>query len=110
MSKKVLKFKNKQVGTMEIKNSAENENAQLYFYGDIVSDSWQSYWYDEDKCPQDILDFLNEIDTKYKGKNVLIVTHAGVCIYIKCHYEGEPKNNDYYSYKIGNCDVLTYEN
>ena len=62
MSKKVLKFKNKQVGTMEIKNSAENENAQLYFYGDIVSDSWQSYWYDEDKCPQDILDFLNEID------------------------------------------------
>lgn len=62
MSKKVLKFKNKQVGTLEIKNSTENENAKLYFYGDIVSDSWQSYWYDEDKCPQDILDFLNEID------------------------------------------------
>lgn len=57
-----------------------------------------------------IEDFLNEIDTKYKDKNVLIVTHAGVCIYIRCHYEGEPKNNDYYSYKIGNCDVLTYEN
>ena len=57
-----------------------------------------------------IEDFFNEIDNKYKNKNVLIVTHAGVSIYAKCHYEGEPDNHDYSSYKLGNCEILEYDN
>ncbi len=57
-----------------------------------------------------IEDFLKEIDIKYKGKNVLIVTHAGVSIYIRCHYEGEPIDGNYSIYKIGNCEVLEYKN
>ena len=43
-------------GTLKFNSVGENK-AELYFYGDIVSDSWQSYWYEEDKCPQDIVDF-----------------------------------------------------
>lgn len=57
-----------------------------------------------------IENFFNDIDKKYKGKNVLIVTHAGVSIYARCHYEGEPKNNDYSSYKLDNCEILEYDN
>ncbi len=36
--------------------------AKLYFYGDICSATWQSEWYPEDKAPQDIVDFLAEVE------------------------------------------------
>lgn len=66
---KVLSLKNKDaktgelknVGKIEIKNQTE-EKAELYFYGDIVSDSWSSWWTDEDKCPQDVSDFLKSLE------------------------------------------------
>lgn len=53
-----------------------------------------------------IKDFFDEI-TKYKG-NILIVTHAGVGIYARCYFEGEPINNDYSKYKINNCEIVKY--
>lgn len=64
--------KEKIVGKMEIKNKT-NDFAELYFYGDIVSSSW---WVleKEDKCPQDVADFLNEV----KGvKNINIYINSG---------------------------------
>ena len=69
---------------MEIKNLTE-EKAQLYFYGDIVNDTWDSYWYDEDKCPQDILDFLSQLDGT-KELDVYVNSgggsvHGGLAIY-----------------------------
>lgn len=57
-----------------------------------------------------IYNFLDDIKANYKGKNVLIVTHAGVSIYMKCYFEGEPKDGNYNNYKLKNCEVLTYEN
>lgn len=71
-------------GSLEIKNSTES-SADLYFYGDIVSDSWQSYWYDEDKAPQDIVDFLSEVED-VKELNIYINSgggsvHAGLAIH-----------------------------
>lgn len=57
-------------------NSVSEEKAQLYFYGDIVSDSWESYWYEEDKCPQDILDFLQGLD-EYKDLDIFINSGGG---------------------------------
>ena len=57
-----------------------------------------------------IKDFIEEILNKYKDKNVLVVTHAGVCIYARCYFEGEPKDNNYESYKLKNCEVLSYKN
>ena len=56
----------KNVGKMEIKNKTD-KSADLYFYGDIVSiaynpdDLW-SFGNPEDKAPQDVADFLNELD------------------------------------------------
>lgn len=57
-----------------------------------------------------IYNFLDEIKEKYKGKNVLVVTHAGVGIYIRTYFEGEPESGNYYDYKLGNGKYLKYEN
>ncbi len=55
-------------------------------------------------------EFLDEVLAKYPDKNILIVTHAGNGIQIRCYFEGEPKDGDYGSYRIGNCEILKYEN
>lgn len=55
-----------------------------------------------------INDFLEEILKKYKGKNVLVVTHAGVSIYVRCFFEGEPSDSNYNALKLNNCEVLEY--
>lgn len=63
----------KKVGYLDIKED-ENENISLYFYGDIVSATWESMWYEEDKCPQDIADFLNQIE---KTSDITIYFNSG---------------------------------
>jgi broad specificity phosphatase PhoE len=57
-----------------------------------------------------ISEFWDEIVKKYCGKDILVVTHAGVGIYTQCYFSGEPKNGDYNQYKIKNCTVLRFEN
>lgn len=59
------------VGHMDLKNEVNSQ--ELYFYGDIVSDSWGK-WCDEDKCPQDVLEVLNSID---EGKDLNIYINSG---------------------------------
>ena len=53
--------------------------------------------------------FFDEITKDKKSKNVLVVTHAGVGIFARCYFEGEPLNNDYGLYKINNCEILNYQ-
>lgn len=55
-----------------------------------------------------IYNFFDEITKKYHDKNILVVTHAGVGIYTRCYFEGEPKDKDYIKYKLKNCEVLKY--
>lgn len=57
-----------------------------------------------------IFDFFDKTTNEYKNKNILVVTHAGVGIYARCYFEGEPINGDYSQYKLKNCDVLMYDN
>jgi probable phosphoglycerate mutase len=57
-----------------------------------------------------ITSFFDEITSLYKDENILIVTHAGVGIYARCYFEGEPNNNDYSKYKIKNCEIIKYDN
>ena len=64
---------NKVVGYMELKNKTENNNAALNIYGDIVSDQW-SKWCDDDTCPQDVSDFLKEVD---KSEDLDIYINSG---------------------------------
>ena len=52
--------KGRQVGKLEVTNQT-NTSADLFFYGDIASESWMSEGYEEDKCPKDVRDFLDGI-------------------------------------------------
>lgn len=65
---KELKFYNKDrdgnrkiCGTMTIKNQTDS-SADLFFYGDIVSETWQSEWYEDDMAPGDVKEFLDQLD------------------------------------------------
>lgn len=59
-------------GRMEIKNLS-SKSAELYFYGDIVSSTWDK-WMSEDTCPQDVTDFLKELDG---SENISIYVNSG---------------------------------
>ncbi|MCQ4637678.1 Clp protease ClpP [Anaerovorax odorimutans] len=59
-------------GKLEIKNQSV-ESADLFIYGDIISDSWYK-WCDEDTCPQDILDFLSGLE---HAQNINIYINSG---------------------------------
>ena len=92
-TKKNMKDQISQVGKM-VFDKADNGTATLNFYGDICGAQWQSEWYSEDKAPQDIVDFLNELD----GTESLTVhinsgggdVFGGIAIYnILKRYSGE---------------------
>lgn len=57
-----------------------------------------------------IKNFLDEVVLKYASQNILIVTHAGVSIYMRCYFEGEPIIGNCNSLKLKNCEVLKYDN
>ena len=77
-----------------VDNEAEPDSAQLYFYGDICGESWESKYYPESKAPQDVADFLHTLDNK---KRVDIYVNSGggdvfggMAIYnILSRYQGE---------------------
>lgn len=46
---------------MTIKNQTDS-SADLFFYGDIVSETWQSEWYEDDMAPGDVKEFLDQLD------------------------------------------------
>lgn len=58
---------------LKIKNQSNN-SAELFFYGDIVSDTWEGYWFDESKCPEDIRLFLDDLDP---NKDLTIYINSG---------------------------------
>lgn len=59
---------------LTVKNSTETE-ADLYFYGDIVSEWWEKWFDDEARYPAEIRDFLN--GQKGKALNVYINSGGG---------------------------------
>lgn len=72
-----------------------SERATLCFYGDICGNSWQSEWFEEDKAPQDVVDFLSELDNKNQPLDVFVNScggdvFGGIAIYnILKRYQGE---------------------
>ncbi|WGG47680.1 head maturation protease, ClpP-related [Rossellomorea sp. DA94] len=56
---------------MKVKNQSDN-SADLYFYGDIVSD-WYGAWDDSDQYPENIRNFLDGV----KGKDLNIYINSG---------------------------------
>ena len=58
---------------LNIKNL--DEKAELHFYGEIVSDEWEK-WSDLDTCPEDVLNYLSEIED-YKKLDIYINSGGG---------------------------------
>lgn len=54
--------------------------------------------------------FFEDITSEDSDENILVVTHAGVGIYARVYFEGEPEDKNYQSYKLGNCEVKVYNN
>ncbi len=52
--------------------------------------------------------FLKEILEKYPNQDILVVTHCGLIINMRCYLDGVP--NDLNSYMVDNCEVYKYSN
>ena len=82
---KELKFYNKDrdgntkvCGSMTIKNQTDS-SADLFFYGDIVSETWQSEWYEDDMAPGDVKKFLDQLDGT-ENINILSILAVVPCL------------------------------
>lgn len=66
------KLDRKTTGRIEVKNVTE-QSADLFFYGDIVDDSWYSWYGDEAQYPMNIANLLEEAE----GKALNIYINSG---------------------------------
>lgn len=56
---------------------------------------------------QRVYNFLDEIKEQYAGKNVLLVTHNGICRVIRTYFD-DISNEEFASYSVRNCDIEVY--
>ncbi|NLK27512.1 MAG: histidine phosphatase family protein [Clostridiales bacterium] len=57
---------------------------------------------------QRVYNFLDEVISKYQGKNILIVAHNGILRVIHTYFN-DVDNEDFASYAFGNCEIIKYE-
>lgn len=56
-----------------------------------------------------VYEFLDDIKETYKGKNILLVAHAGVSVAVKCYFDGIPKDDKLVEIRLKNCEFAKYE-
>ena len=62
----------------------------------------------QDVCKR-VWDLLDEIQEKYKDKNILLVTHGGTCRAINAYFNGIGEDGQVQSAKIKNCEIREYK-
>ena len=62
-----------------------------------------------EECKKRVYEFLDEIKEKYKDKNILIVTHNGICRIIHTYFNGFPKKGDISQKGHLNAEIKMYE-
>lgn len=55
-----------------------------------------------------VYNFLDDIKTKYNGKRILIVSHGGISIPVKCYFNGIPDIDILLPLCIDNCEVAKF--
>ena len=70
-------------------NQMENQNEEVHLY--IIND------------------LIDEIINKYKGKNILLVTHSGTARAIERYFYGIDENGDLPPENLKNCEIREYE-
>ncbi len=56
-----------------------------------------------------IYNFLDDIKVKFKGKNILLVTHGGVSIPVNCYFNGIPEYDNLLNLALKNCEYSEYK-
>ena len=54
-------------------------------------------------------ELIDEIKNKYKGKNILLVTHSGTARAIERYFYGIDENGDLQPENLKNCEIREYE-
>lgn len=62
-----------------------------------------------EECKDRVYSLLDEIKEKYSDKNVLIVTHNGICRLIYTYFNGFPKRKDIFDKGQSNAEIKMYE-
>lgn len=62
-----------------------------------------------EECKDRVYEFLDEVKEKYNDKNVLIVTHNGICRIIYTYFNGFPRNGNIYDKGHSNAELKMYE-
>lgn len=52
---------------------------------------------------------LEEVKEKYKDKNILLVTHSGICRMIYYYFNGLPEDGNLKNYESSNCSFEEYD-
>lgn len=55
-----------------------------------------------------VYDFLDSIKNEYAGKRILIVSHGGISIPVRCYFEGIPNVDTLLPLCLENCEVVKY--
>lgn len=86
---------------------------------DVTTMDYRSYWtlnkdniFDSEsieECKNRVYPFIDELKEKYKGKNVLIVTHNGICRLFHTYFNGFPRKGYIYDKGHENCEIKMYE-
>lgn len=62
------------------------------------------------KLLERVHNFLDEYKEIYENENVLIVTHGGIYPAIEAYFNGIPKDSQILTRRIGNCEVVKFNN
>lgn len=81
-----------------------------------ISDYWnikKNTKYERAESVKDLYDrvesLLKEVKEKYSDKNVMLVTHSGICRILYYYFNGIPEDGDLMEYKSHNCSFEQYE-
>lgn len=62
-----------------------------------------------DQMTKRVINFLDEINEKYKGKDILVITHGGVIMIMYAYFYGMPKDNNFLNYLVTNGAVTKFD-
>ena len=62
-----------------------------------------------ESCKDRIYKTLDKLKAEFNDKNILIVTHNGICRIIHTYFNGFPRKGNIYDYGVNNAEIKIYE-
>ncbi len=110
---------NRNIPIIEVEELKERRFGEFEGKKKNVEYDWEEFWnwesnhqYEQAENVRDfyyrISNAIEKIKREYNGKNVLIVSHAGVCAIIYCYFNNLKPNGKLKIPKTGNCELSIY--